>query len=290
MWGSSSTGNSISGNFIGTDRTGTATVPNGGDGIEIENGASGNAVEANTIAHNGGNGVTVYDGTGDTISRNSIFSNGGLGIDLGGDGVTLNDPGDTDAGPNNLQNFPVVTSANVVAGQLVVQGTIDTPSPQTVVIELFANPVPVPGGDPSGYGEGKVFLGTAAPSTSGSFTVVLPAVASGTLISATATDAAGDTSEFAKDVAGAPTSLCTLTTEFVQGSGNYQRLKPLQKKAVDLLATAACQFVAAIVPRLNAAHKAALITGYKQVVQGLARDGWLTASQAAILDDLANGL
>ena len=286
--GEGSTGNLIGGNYVGTNAAGTGAVPNASAGIVLS--ASGNQVEKNTIAYNGLAGVAVWDGTGNVVSRNSIFSNGGLGIDLGGDGVTLNDPGDTDTGPNNLQNFPVLTSAGVVSGQLVVQGTIDTPSPQTVVIELFANPVPVPGGDPSGYGEGKVFLGTAAPSTSGSFTVVLPAVASGTLISATATDAAGDTSEFAQDVATAPTSLCTLTTEFVQSSSNYQRLKPAQKKAVDLLATAACQFVAAIVPRLNAAQKAALITGYKQVVQGLARDGWLTASQAAILDDLANGL
>jgi parallel beta-helix repeat protein len=196
MFGSSS-GTIVQSNDIGTNPAGTA-VPNTGGGIIV--GSSGNQIETNTIAYNSGPGVGVYAGTGNSVSRNSIFSNGGLGIDLGFDGVTPNDPDDSDTGPNNLQNFPVLTSALVSAGQLVVQGTIDTPSPQTDVIEFFANPVPVPGGDPSGYGEGAVFLGTATPAPDGTFSVVLPPVAPGTLISATATDAAGNTSEFAKDI------------------------------------------------------------------------------------------
>jgi len=75
----------------------------------------------------------------------------------------------------------------------------------------------------------------------------------------------------------------------VQRSSNYQRLKPAQKKVVDLLATAACQFVTAIVPRLSPAQRAALLAGYNLVLQGLVRDGWLTAGQAAILINLANG-
>jgi hypothetical protein len=85
-------------------------------------------------------------------------------------------------------------------------------------------------------------------------------------------------------------SLSALTTQFVQGSSNYQRLRPLQKKAVDRLVTAAGRFVTAIVPRLSPAQRAVLLAGYNQVLQGLARDGWLTAGQAAILTDLANGL
>ena len=291
-----SIGTVVRGNYVGTDKTGSSAVPNAGNGIAFWGGASRNSIggsaagAGNVIAWNEAAGIVLSDGTGNTISGNSIFSNAGLGIDLGGNSVTQNDPGDSDAGPNNLQNFPVLASANVVAGQLVVQGTIDTLSPQTVVIELFANAVPTPGGDPSGYGEGAVFLGTATPNASGSFTVPLPAVASGTLISATATDAAGNTSEFAQDVAVTSSSLSALTTRFVQGSSNYQRLKPQQKKAVDRLVTAASQFVTAIVPRLSPAQRAALLAGYRQVVQGLARDGWLTAGQAAILINVANGL
>jgi parallel beta-helix repeat protein len=291
-----SSGTVVRGNYVGTDKTGSSAVPNAANGIAFWGGASQNSIggsaagAGNVIAENGGAGIVVADGTGNAISGNSVFSNAGLGIDLGGNSVTQNDPGDSDAGPNNLQNFPVLASADVVAGQLVVQGTIDTPNPQTVVIELFANAVPVPGGDPSGYGEGAVFLGTATPNASGSFTVPLPAVASGTLISATATDAAGNTSEFAQDVAVTSSSLSALTTRFVQGSSNYQRLKPQQKKAVDRLVTAASQFVTAIVPRLSPAQRAALLAGYNLVLQGLVRDGWLTAGQAAILINLANGL
>ena len=191
---------SLIGNFIGTDRTGKTALPNAGDGVKLEGGASGNVVRGNTIADNLGSGVDVVDGTGDTISRNSIFSNSALGIDLGGDGVTPNDPGDTDTGPNNLQNFPVLTSALASSGHLVVTGTIDTQSPQSVTLEFFANTVPTPGGDPSGYGEGAVYLGSATPASNGTFSATLPSVAAQTLISATATSESGDTSEFAKDI------------------------------------------------------------------------------------------
>jgi len=160
-------------------------------------------VRRNVIFSNGGAGVRVDARLGNTMARNSILLNGGLGIDLDGGhtGVTANDPGDGDVGPNNLQNFPVLTSAVVQGGQLRVAGTIDTPNPSTVTIEFFANPVPNPGGDPSSHGEGAVPLGALSPNRSGSFSAKLPRVASGTLISATATDGAGNTSEFAANIA-----------------------------------------------------------------------------------------
>jgi hypothetical protein len=129
-----------------------------------------------------------------------ILHSGRLGIDLGSDGVTPNDPGDGDAGPNNLQNYPVLTSALVTPGRLVVQGTIDSPDPASIVIELFANPVPNPGPDSSGYGEGAVYLGSVQPNPRGMFTAALPSVVVGTLITATATDAVGNTSEFAQNI------------------------------------------------------------------------------------------
>ena len=69
----------------------------------------------NTIAFNVLAGVSVQSGTGDSILSNSIYSNGHLGIDLvaPGDppsGVTPNAPG-VRSGPNNLQNYPVLTTA-----------------------------------------------------------------------------------------------------------------------------------------------------------------------------------
>ncbi|HTP09921.1 MAG TPA: CSLREA domain-containing protein, partial [Anaerolineae bacterium] len=53
-------------------------------------------------------GIRVLGGVGNTLSHNSLYNNGALGIDLGTDGVTANDAGDLDTGPNNLQNFPVL--------------------------------------------------------------------------------------------------------------------------------------------------------------------------------------
>jgi hypothetical protein len=98
-----------------------------------------------------------------------------MGIDLGNDGVTLNDRGDGDSGANNLQNFPVLNHVIGSPARLVVQGSIDTPNPTTVTIEIYANASPVPGPDYTGYGEGQRLIGTARP------------------------DAQGNTSEFALD-------------------------------------------------------------------------------------------
>ena len=63
----------------------------------------------NTIAFNRTDGVYVESGTSNGIRGNSIFSNTGLGIDLGPDGVTPNDTGENDTGGKNPQNFPVLT-------------------------------------------------------------------------------------------------------------------------------------------------------------------------------------
>jgi hypothetical protein len=212
----SAVGNRIEENLIGTDITGTNPLPNHGVGVDVLFSATDSVIAGNVIAFNASDGVMVgSDSRRNRISRNSIHSNGysnpfgsHLGIDLGtganpefhGDGVTPNDAGDGDAGPNNLQNYPILTSAGVTPLKLVVQGTIDSPNPASIVIEFFANPVPNPGADPSGYGEGAVYLGFVRPDSAGAFTALLPTVGAGTLISATATDADGNTSEFARNI------------------------------------------------------------------------------------------
>jgi hypothetical protein len=212
-------GNMISGNPQGGIIIGGATLldaiiagnkitRNGGSGIHIYGSLDANdlLVKNNSICSNYGAGISVLgQGTGYSISQNTIYSNGWIGIDLApdeccSDGVTPNDPGDIDTGPNNFMNYPVLNSAHATPGKLIVKGTIDTPNPKTVTIEFFANPVPDPGGDPSGYGEGAVYLGSDRPNPQGKFTATLPAVAPGTLITATATDAAGNTSEFAANI------------------------------------------------------------------------------------------
>lgn len=198
--------NVIAGNSIGVDESGIIPIPNrlgvvvgpfdtslepprdnliGGEGDD----------DANRIAHNEAGGVHVLlTAEGTRISRNSIRSNhggGGIGIDLGGDGPTPNDHGDVDPGPNGLQNAPLLASAVGSAQGTVVVGFVASPNPETVAVELFAN---APAG-PGEIVEAAKFLGSAAPAGDGRFVALLPSSATGSPITATATDAAGNTSE-----------------------------------------------------------------------------------------------
>jgi len=178
---------------------GNAVVGNGGPGIDITD-ASGVVVGLsgfrNTISKNGGAGVAIEGAaSGNTITQNSIFGNGGLGIDLGEDGVTANDPCDADSGPNNLQNFPVLTSATSVGGSTTIQGTLNSTASTAYAIEFFTNEIC----NPSGNGEGNTFIGSTVvstdPSCNATIDVTFPFVTRG-ILTATATDPNGNTSEF----------------------------------------------------------------------------------------------
>ncbi len=103
-------------------------------------------------------GVGVASGTGNAIRGNSIAFNNGLGIDIGQfAGLTPNDPGDTDSGPNNLQNFPVLTVSQVVGGVTTIAGTLNSTSNASFGVDLFSNA----SCDASGNGEGELYLGIA---------------------------------------------------------------------------------------------------------------------------------
>ena len=210
---SSASGNLMEGNSIGTNLAGTIPIPNQSDGIQLFFSASDNTIggtasgAGNIIADNQGEGVTVGlspgdQCVGDAILSNSIFGNSQIGIDLGGDGVTLNTPGSPHTGPNNLQSFPVLNEAVAFTGtSTVIVGSLNSSPSETFTLQFFSNPT----ADPSGYGQGQTLLGTTTVSTNTSgnasfqvsFPVVVPA---GYAISATATDSTGDTSEFAQDV------------------------------------------------------------------------------------------
>lgn len=195
--------NTIAGNYIGTDVTGSLPLGNG-VGITFMNGASNNLVggngtnASNVIAYNQQQGIVVFSNSiGNSVVHNRIFSNGGLGIDLDGLGQTPNDPGDIDPGPNNLQNYPVLTSA----APTIVQGTLNSTPNTTFTLEFFSNTTC----DTSGYGEGETFQPTSsspavvATDASGnvSFTFVFTgSIPDGRVLTATATDPAGNTSEF----------------------------------------------------------------------------------------------
>jgi parallel beta-helix repeat protein len=210
--GFDATDNLVQGNFIGTDAAGMSAIGNARDGIRIYNGAHDNQIGAppsgsvaglgNTIAFNGGAGVAILDaGTIDNSTRgNTIHDNGGLGIDLGDDGVTANGPPPR-TGPNNLQNYPTLQVAGLVAGGTGVVGSLDSLPNTAYTIDFYASAA----ADPSGYGQGQTYLGSALVTTNSAshatFAPLLPAVAPGSVITATATDAAGNTSEFAADLA-----------------------------------------------------------------------------------------
>jgi hypothetical protein len=181
---------------------GTGPLPNSQIGISFID-APNNAVggtqsgAANKIAFNGGEGVMSLTGRRVSVRGNSIFSNGRLGIDLGGDGVTENDPGDMDEGANNRQNFPVLTSVMSVGNNTTIQGTLNSAPNKTFQIDFYSNAAL----DPSGHGEGAVYFGTTSVNTNGTgngtFNASFPApLASGRVITATATDENGNTSEF----------------------------------------------------------------------------------------------
>lgn len=218
--------NLIAGNYIGTDFSGAAALGNEFYGVGIlavtgSNQIGGIGTLGNTIAFNKGPGIwmvadDVNPSAGNKIQGNSIHSNDygdpivSLGIDLGGtwsggdvfapswDGPTSNnqdeDPYDVDSGPNNLQNYPVITLAQAgtttrVAGSLQsLQSTTENPDPK-FTLDFYANSV----ADPSGYGEGERYLGWATVTTDESghtdFDVVLSgATTPGEFITATATE------------------------------------------------------------------------------------------------------
>ena len=197
-----SVGNVIQGNFIGTNAAGTGPVPNTQQGIGVS-GATNNTIggtqngAANKIAYNGGPGISLSNGSGIVIRGNSIFSNNGLGIDLGATGVTANDSIDADVGPNTLQNFPVVTTVMSTSNSTTIQGSLNSLPNTTFNIDFYSNSAV----DPSGNGEGAQFIGTTSVNTNVNGDATINAtfpvgLATGRVITATATDPNGNTSEF----------------------------------------------------------------------------------------------
>jgi hypothetical protein len=131
-----------------------------------------------------------------TLRGNSIHSNGGLGIDLDEDGVTPNDAGDADGGANRSQNFPVLSG--VLAGaSTAVTGSLHSRADTSFTLDFYASAE----ADPSGFGEGQRYLGSAVVTTdtdgNALFEVTLEAgTVPGESLTATATDPSGNTSEF----------------------------------------------------------------------------------------------
>jgi len=211
----SNTGNTIQGNLIGTNKDGTNNLGNAVEGLSIGSSdnivgsaAADNDLDSNLIAFNGAEGVLIGGGTGNRILNNRIHTNGELGINLVGgrenlNGVTKNDgrARDRDMGANNLQNFPVLSSARTEGTTTTIKGTLKSRPRKTFIIQFFSSPEK----DPSGFGEGEEFIGQREVTTNregrGSFTFTTGDI-TGAFVTATATRLdpttllPADTSEF----------------------------------------------------------------------------------------------
>jgi len=201
----------ILGNWIGVDSLGAGPLRNA-IGVEIDDAVDTTiggteAGAGNTIAYNSAQGILIRnnDATGNSIRGNSIYSNGApgsaLGIDLAGNGVSLNDSEDADIGPNQLQNFPDLSEALTSLSTVTISGRLSSTPSHDFELDFFASP----SRHASGYGEGHDYLGSLAVTTDAAgeaaFTVSMPRnVPVGWFATATATDGNGNTSEFSRSV------------------------------------------------------------------------------------------
>jgi len=219
------TGKTILHNWVGTDVTGTINLGTTSYGIfilgkDIQVGGIGPG-EGNVVAFNQGAGVLVNYSTINTfhipIRGNSIYGNGTanganflstLGIDLGNPGgfgqggLTPNDLGDADIGPNLNQNFPLLSSAVSAGGNTTIDGILNSTANTQFTIDFYSNDSCV--GRPQDFLQGRTYLGSANVTTNGSGNATIHAVltgvvlAAGEKVSATATDPVGNTSEFSQ--------------------------------------------------------------------------------------------
>jgi hypothetical protein len=155
---------SIQSNRIGLAKNSNNPLGNGLDGISIA-GSSNNIIGgtgAGNIIANNDKAIVVSSGENVSISENETFSNN-FGIDLGDDGITINDLGDVDTGPNSLQNYPGITSAQSNGIDLEIYGTFNSTADEGFLIEFFSIDTP----NISGNGEGRNYLGSIPITTSG---------------------------------------------------------------------------------------------------------------------------
>lgn len=185
-------------NNIGVASNGISPLGNGGAGIAIIRGSSGNRIgPGNIIACNDTAGIIIDDNNtlGNTITQNAMHQNGMIGIDIFPFGFNINDPSDPDTGPNLLMNYPLILSTgyNPSTQATWITGAMDYNyiNPSGIVVEVFKS---VP--NAYMYGEGAVFLGSTLVDSSGHWQLILTGINPGDTICCTATDIFGNTSEF----------------------------------------------------------------------------------------------
>ena len=223
--GSEARGWVIQGNFIGTKADGIGSLGNRFHNIETLTNASDHLIGGispgmgNRIAYARGlgwDGVRVRSGCANNlVVGNFIWANGGsaaagMGIDLDADGVSANDNCDGDAGANQLQNFPVLTNVWTSPTTTVIRGTLNSAPNKNYWLHFYVNST----NEPSGHGEGQMYLGqlqvrTAANCTTNFTARLAVGAVAGAFITATASDEANNTSEFSQGIAAQPQPVLT---------------------------------------------------------------------------------
>jgi titin len=182
LFGDGTSGNRVSGNFLGTDRTGTIALGNSLRGVDIRDGADGNTVggrnrhDRNLIAFNGDYGVLVDNASQNAILSNSIYGNGVASIGLFD-------------GANNNQSAPELTSAVDPGSRTTLTGTVATADGR-VFLQVFKD-------EPTG--QVLVFSGWVRTDANGNFHVRVHGVVAGDVLTATAT-VGHNTSELASEI------------------------------------------------------------------------------------------
>ena len=177
----------------------------GQNGILIHSSSSGEQILRNAIANTGLAGIAIVDTNNDfnRISQNTFWSNGTLAIDLAPLGVVNpNDINDVDTGANQQINFPIIASATTTS----VSGTSQADN----TVELFLSRA----GAPDQNGPGQTYLTSTTADSLGSWSAAV-SLQPGDIVTTTATDDDGNTSEFGPNVAvpGAPPTIWGVTYE-----------------------------------------------------------------------------
>ncbi len=198
----SASGTILEGNRIGIGaNTTTALGAIQASGISVTSNAvntrigGSTAAASNIIARNGSSGGVVIwsNAVGTSVLRNQIFGNTGIGIDLGNDGPTNNDGNQTSGQGNLLTDKPVLSNANLVGTNLTLAGYVGSAPGQGLFanarVEFFKI-----------TSSASVYLGNLTTDANGNFSGDLDVsglgLADSDQILATATDGAGNTSEF----------------------------------------------------------------------------------------------
>ena len=179
LWGApagAASHNTVTGNLIGTDASGETDLGNRGCGIYVAEGASHNTIGPDNItAYNGGPGICVHhaDSLHNTITRNSVHDNDGIGIDLG-------DGGNTERAAPVIFDFDLIT------------GTVAGAACSNCEVEVFSD----------SSDEGEAYEGRTTADSVGAFTLDKGAPFAGPHLTATATDCFGNTSAYSVPTTG----------------------------------------------------------------------------------------